>query len=42
MRNYNTSQETFPNVLFAKSLGFKNAEYFQADLDAKTVPNASF
>lgn len=42
VRNYNTSQETFPNVLFAKSLGFKNAEYFQADLDAKAAPSASF
>jgi LemA protein len=42
VRDYNTSQETFPTVLFAKTLGFKNAEYFQADLDAKAVPNASF
>jgi LemA protein len=40
VRNYNTSQETFPTVVFAKALGFRNAEYFQADLDAKAAPSA--
>ncbi len=40
VRNYNTSQETFPVVVFAKALGFRNAEYFQADLDAKAAPSA--
>jgi LemA protein len=42
VRNYNTSQEQFPTVLFAKMLGFRNAEYFQADLDAKAAPSAQF
>ncbi len=42
VRNFNTSQETFPTVLFARSLGFKTAEYFQADLDAKQAPSAQF
>ncbi len=40
VRNYNTSQETFPVVVFAKGLGFRKAEYFQADLDAKAAPSA--
>lgn len=40
VRNYNTGQETFPTVLVAKSLGFNQAEYFQADLDAKAAPSA--
>lgn len=42
VRNYNTAQETFPTVVFAKTLGFRTAEYFQADLDAKTAPSAQF
>jgi LemA protein len=40
VRNYNTSQQTFPVVLFAKALGHNEAEYFQADLDAKAAPSA--
>jgi LemA protein len=40
VRNYNTSQQTFPTVLFARALGFRPAEYFQADLDAKAAPSA--
>lgn len=40
VRNYNTSQEQFPTVLFARALGFRSAEYFQADLDAKAAPRA--
>ncbi|HUR78958.1 MAG TPA: LemA family protein [Acidimicrobiales bacterium] len=40
VRNYNTSQQTFPVVLFARPLGFQPAEYFQADLDAKAAPSA--
>ena len=40
VRNYNTSQQTFPTVLFARALGFRPAEYFQADLDAKEAPSA--
>lgn len=40
VRNYNTAQQTFPTVVFAKALGFQPAEYFQADLDAKGAPSA--
>jgi LemA protein len=40
VRNYNTSQQTFPTVLFARVMGFNPAEYFQADLDAKEAPSA--
>lgn len=40
VRNYNTSQQTFPVVLVARPLGFQAAEYFQADLDAKAAPRA--
>jgi LemA protein len=40
VRNYNTSQQTFPTVLFARALGFRAAEYFQAELDAKEAPSA--
>ncbi|HVT77179.1 MAG TPA: LemA family protein [Acidimicrobiales bacterium] len=41
VRNYNTAQQTFPTVLFARALGFSPAEYFQADLDAKDAPSAA-
>jgi LemA protein len=41
VRNNNTSQQTFPTVVFARTLGFRPAEYFQADLDAKEAPSAS-
>ena len=40
VRNYNTTQEQFPTVVFARALGFRPAEYFQADLDAKAAPDA--
>ena len=40
VRNYNTSQQTFPTVVFARVMGFNPAEYFQADLDAKEAPSA--
>ncbi|MEY2469038.1 MAG: LemA protein [Actinomycetota bacterium] len=40
VRNYNTSQQTFPVVVFAAALGFRPVEYFQADLDAKAAPSA--
>lgn len=40
VRNYNTSQQSFPVVVFAKALGFRSTEYFQADLDAKAAPSA--
>ena len=40
VRNYNTGQQTFPVVVFARAFGFRPAEYFQADLDAKAAPSA--
>lgn len=40
VRKFNTTQQTFPIVLLARPLGFREAEYFQADLDAKSVPDA--
>ena len=40
VRNYNTSQQQFPTLIFSKSLGFREAEYFQAELDAKAAPSA--
>jgi LemA protein len=40
VRNYNTSQQQFPTVVFARTLGFRPSEYFQADLDAKAAPSA--
>ena len=40
VRNYNTTQQQFPTVVFARALGFRPAEYFQADLDAKAAPDA--
>ena len=40
VRNYNTGQQTFPVVIFARAFGFRPAEYFQADLDAKAAPSA--
>ncbi|MDP1792808.1 MAG: LemA family protein [Acidimicrobiales bacterium] len=42
VRNYNTAQQQFPTLIFAKPLGFREAEYFQADLDAKAAPSAQF
>lgn len=35
---YNTKQTVFPAVLIASSLGFKKAEYFQAEEAARVVP----
>lgn len=35
VREYNTALETFPTLLAAKPLGFKPAEFFAADDDAR-------
>ena len=40
VRKFNTTQQIFPVVLLARPLGFREAEYFQADLDAKAAPDA--
>jgi len=40
VRTFNTRQQTFPAVLAARPLGFRAAEYFQADADDREVPDA--
>ncbi len=40
VRTFNTRQQTFPAVLAARPLGFRPAEYFQADADDRGVPDA--
>ncbi len=40
VRAFNTRQQTFPAVLAARPLGFKAAEYFQAEADDRRVPDA--
>jgi len=40
VRTFNTRQQTFPAVLAARPLGFRPAEYFQADADDRGVPHA--
>lgn len=40
VRDFNTRQQTFPTVILAKPLGFKTAEYFQADDDQREAPRA--
>jgi len=40
VRTFNTRQQTFPAVLAARPLGFRSAEYFQADADDREVPDA--
>jgi len=40
VRTFNTRQQTFPAVLAAHPLGFRPAEYFQADADDRGVPHA--
>ena len=41
--SYNTSRETFPNVLFSGALGFKEAELFEIENEAeKQAPKVDF
>ncbi len=40
VRSFNTRQQTFPTLLAARPLGFRTAEYFQADADDRRVPDA--
>jgi LemA protein len=40
VRLYHTARESFPAVLVASSLGFRPAEYFQAEREEREVPNA--
>jgi LemA protein len=41
VRKYNTLQETFPVVLIAGPLGFRQSEYFQADADSRHAPDVA-
>jgi LemA protein len=41
-QDFNAFRRRFPNVVVAKFMGFKNKAYFQADQDAKTVPQVKF
>jgi len=41
-RNLNISIQSFPNVLIARPLGFKEAEFFEADESGRATPNVSF
>lgn len=39
---YNTKIQSFPHLLIAKRMGFKEREYFEADDDARGPVNVSF
>ena len=41
VRDLNIMRETFPNVLIASALRFREGEYFSADDDERGVPGAS-
>jgi len=41
VRKYNTLQQTFPVVLFARPMGFRPSEYFQADADSREAPHVA-
>lgn len=41
-RNLNTAIQQFPAVLIARSLGFKEAPFFEAEEEAKAAPKVSF
>jgi LemA protein len=43
VRDYNTSLQTFPTVLFASTFGFKPAEYFEiGEATEREVPQVKF
>lgn len=37
---FNTTQQQFPTVLVARPFGFRPAEFFKAEVDARSVPRA--
>ena len=41
-QGFNAFRRSFPNVVVANVMGFKNKAYFQADQDAKTAPQVKF
>lgn len=40
--SYNTSIQTFPNVIMANMFGFERFEFFEAEEEAREVPDVSF
>lgn len=42
VRDYNTKQKTVPSVIVAKQMSLAPAEYFDADVAARDVPEVSF
>lgn len=40
--SYNTAIQTFPNNLLAGPFGFKERDYFEIEVEAKTAPQVSF
>lgn len=40
--DYNTKIKVFPNVLIARTLGFKEEEFFEAEVEAKKEVKVSF
>lgn len=40
--DYNTKLKVFPNVFVARLFGFKEAEFFEAEEEAREVPKVSF
>ncbi|HOE68741.1 MAG TPA: LemA family protein [Candidatus Omnitrophota bacterium] len=41
-QDYNAFRRQFPNCVVANMAGFRNKAYFQADQDARTVPQVKF
>lgn len=39
VRRFNEAQQSFPVLLVARPLGFRPAEYFQAEIDQRRSPN---
>jgi LemA protein len=42
VRAYNTTRNSFPTVLYANWLGFKEEKYFNAPAEAQQVPKVNF
>lgn len=42
VKQFNTAQQQFPTVLIARPLGFRPAEFFKAEADARSTPRAEF
>jgi LemA protein len=42
VRTYNTSIQTFPTVLMARTFGFQPEKYFEAPKEAQQVPQVKF